>query len=231
MDPQVCYVCAITSEFYSRNLFKTKSKYSETRIYDFICKFLGEKPSARLRQRCQQSNNGDNDDCVCIECLGKIDEYDLATITAQRVENELRGLLLHAESSVNAESKVICAGDSGGDDAEQNDTFEAPIETIEMLDQFKIENSCSEPNEPNDSFESVLTMDDCNESTASDSDEDYLPLGSLKKRLNRTAAKSKRKMDNVKDQKQQHQPNSQLKREGSNTCAVCQLAFKRYIFG
>lgn len=235
MDPQVCYICAITSVFYSRNLFKTKSKYSETRIYDFICKFLGKIPSERLRQRRQQSSdspNEGNDECVCIECLGKIDEYDLATITAQRVESELRGLLLHAESSVYQESKVILAGRSGGNDAGQDDThdhFEASIETIEMLDQFKVENSCNESNEPNDSLGSILSPnDDYNGSTASDSDEEYKPHGSLKKQLHHTVTKNKRKIDNTWEQKQQHQPNSQLNQHKNITCAICNLTFKRY---
>lgn len=217
MDPQVCYICEITSVFYSRNLFKTKSKYSETRIYDFICKFLGKIPSARLRQRRQQSNE-DSDDCVCIECLGKIDEYDLATITAQRVESELRGLLLHAESTVYSESKGIFAGDE--------DHFEASIETIEMPEQFKVENSF---NEPNDSLESILSAnDDCDGSVASDSDEDYRPLGSLKKQLHRKEAKGKRKVSNTsREQKQQPQPSSQFDQQNKIKCAECDMMFKK----
>lgn len=226
MDPQTCYICTITSVFYSRNLFKTKSKYSETRIYDFICKFLGKIPSVERQEHGNNSANENNDDCVCIECLGKIDEYDLATITAQRVESELRGLLLHAESLINQDSKAILA-EAGTND--NDDHFEAPIETIEMLDQFKVEKNCNESTELNDSVESILANDDYDGSLASDSDEDYQPLNDLKKKLHHKAViKTKRKVDNTREQKKQQQrPKSLLEQQNSIKCAICNVGFKR----
>lgn len=235
MDPQVCYICAMTSVFYSRNLFKTKSKHSETRIYDFICKFLGKIPSVRQRQRQSSSSTiVDNDDCVCVECLGKIDEYDLATITSQRVESELRGLLLHAESSVN---QVLKGSDGDAATIDNNDLLEPSIETIEMLDQFKVENSCNESNEPN---ESILANDDDYDndhdydddgSLVSDSDEDYRPHIDLKKKkVHRTVVKMKRKTDNPREQKQQQKPNSHPDQQLNLKCAVCNVQFKRYLF-
>lgn len=88
MDPLNCYICNNTSMFYCKNIYKLSSKHSETPICDFIVKFLG-KETSRL---CHEEN------IVCSDCLSKIDEYDLACITVERVERELRDTLLHTES-------------------------------------------------------------------------------------------------------------------------------------
>ncbi|XP_031637394.1 zinc finger protein OZF-like isoform X2 [Contarinia nasturtii] len=132
MDPKNCYICNTTSVFYSRNLFKTKSKYTETSICEFIKKFLGNHQSER---KCIDKH------CVCIECLNKIDEYDLATMTAQRVERELRDILLATESLYYIEAKSI----------NSEELYVPSIETIETLEEFKVEcfeipasKSCSE---------------------------------------------------------------------------------------
>lgn len=219
----------MTSVFYSRNLFKTKSKYSETRIYDFICKFLGKLPSARL----VNIENTDNADCVCIECLGKIDEYDLATLTAQRVEKELRDFLLNAESLMSPEAKVFSIGiGSGGDGTASNDDdnhLARPIETIEMIDQFKVENI--ESNDSSDLAEPTLN-DDYDESSTSNSDDEYRPPGNLKKQLNRKVIKMKRTASTRGRKLHQSNPqvDSVLEQQTNLKCAECNATFKRYNF-
>lgn len=218
MDPQNCYICTMTSVFYSRNLFKTKSKYSETRIYDFICKFLGKLPSTRPTSK---------DDCVCIECLGKIDEYDLATITARRVEAELRDFLLHAESSIAQESKVHSVGSVGasGDNCvalnDDDNNIVRPIETIEMVDQFKIEHT--ESNELSDLDDSQMNDND-DENVASDSDDEYHPSGNLRRQSHRKLTKMTR-MASTKGQKQQL--SNALDQQRNLKCTECHATFKR----
>lgn len=98
MNPVNCYICDNTSVFYCKNIFKLKSKHSETPICDFICKFLG--------QELTRLPSNDVDNVVCAECLNKIDEYDFACMTVERVEKELRDVLLHTES-VYAVDKVF----------------------------------------------------------------------------------------------------------------------------
>lgn len=229
MDPQICYICAVTSVFYSRNLFKTKSKHSETRIYDFICKFLGKSPSG-LRLT---ATNNDNDNCVCIECLSKIDEYDLASITARRVEAELRDLLLHAESSIYQESKGIFAVDASNVGQNENDEyFVQAIETIDVLEQFKVEKSYQEPTEseeqPNDFIESILA-DECDDSEASDSDDEYQPPDSVKKQLKRKVTKTTKRKANTNEQpnKRQNRTNALLEQPKNVKCAECNVVFSR----
>lgn len=92
MEAQNCFICNSVSVFYSRNLFKIKSKHSQTRLCDFIAKILGHLPTN------DESNAIDSDEnFVCFECLSKIDDYDLACETAKKAESELRELLLTAE--------------------------------------------------------------------------------------------------------------------------------------
>lgn len=163
MEPQNCYICNNTSVFYSRNLFKTKSKYSETRTCEFIRKFLGDYPSEREYESISCDGN---DHCVCIECLNKIDEYDLAIMTAKRVETELRDLLLHTEAAFYRDSKTI----------RTEELFVTPIETIDELDGFK-----EDDYESNDEIETGEQMSDIDsEKAESDSDDEYIPPGSKK---------------------------------------------------
>lgn len=207
----------MSSVFYSQNLFKTRSKYSETRIYDFICKFLGKLPSTRL----DNIQSGENADCVCIECLGKIDEYDLATITAQRVETELRDCLLHAESSISQTSKVEPAPRNANDNH-----FMRPIETIDMADEFKIENT--ESNELSDLVESNL-IDDYDEHLASDSDEEYHPSNSVKNQLQRKKIKVERIASTRRQKRSNSQSTTAAEQQSHLKCTACNVTFKRWM--
>lgn len=156
MNPENCYICNETSVFYSRNLFKTKSKYSETRICEFIRKFLGDYPSERDGVPVNDSENGH---CVCMECLGKIDEYDLSIMTAKRVERELRDVLLHTEALFFRKS------------TETDALFIHSIDSIEIFDEIKEEDS-----EGNGDIGSEASKSDSDSiQVESDSDEDYVP--------------------------------------------------------
>lgn len=155
MDPENCYICNETSVFYSRNLFKTKSKYTETRICEFIRKFLGDYPSER---DCVSVNDSENEHCVCMECLSKIDEYDLSIMTAKRVERELRDVLLHTEALFLKKS---------------TETEALFIHSIEPIDTFDEGND--ECSEGNDDASDELKFDSDGINAESDSDEDYVP--------------------------------------------------------
>lgn len=72
-----------------------KSQYSGRIIYDFIVKWLGADSSIRLNGAAADPKD---DNCVCIDCLNKINEYDLLCVQAERIETELRNTLLRTES-------------------------------------------------------------------------------------------------------------------------------------
>lgn len=76
--PVRCYVCDTLAQFFCKNIFTLTTKHSETPVYQFFEKFLG-----------YNIDSEDVEKIVCQDCLIKIDEYDLAFTTAQKIEKEL----------------------------------------------------------------------------------------------------------------------------------------------
>lgn len=86
----VCYVCNQESHDWRRNFTEIKSQHTQTSISEFIRKFLGD--SGSLRDIDNESN------CICVECLLEIDEYDRLTQQVIEQETKLRNLLLATET-------------------------------------------------------------------------------------------------------------------------------------
>lgn len=95
-DSQKCYICNAISESYQRNLYETKSQHTETRICDFITKWLSDKPTNHRIESTKINSSDEN--CICTDCFEKINEYDLACVTAERIDKELRETFLLTES-------------------------------------------------------------------------------------------------------------------------------------
>lgn len=85
-----CYICNSESDHFVP--ITAKSKHTETRISEFIQKFLNGNQSER------QIENDFN--YSCDDCFDKISEYDLACSIAAWVEEELCELLKKTESSM-----------------------------------------------------------------------------------------------------------------------------------
>lgn len=86
---RICYVCNHAVFNWCRNLTEIKSAHSNTVLIDFIQKFLGDFKSQR------QMNDVTN--CICLDCLERINAYDLTCQHALQQENQLRDLLLETE--------------------------------------------------------------------------------------------------------------------------------------
>lgn len=86
----ICYVCNEETSDWHRNLMEIKSKHSKTPIVQFIVKFLADYVSQR------NINNESN--CICSECLNRIQSYDWMCVKIKEQENELRTLILKTES-------------------------------------------------------------------------------------------------------------------------------------
>lgn len=104
-NPQQCYICNKSSEFYYRNLHETKSKHSKTRILDFIVKWLGDNQSVRTNA-INTADDSKDDHSICGDCLNQINEYDLMSVTAERIDRKLRNVFLHTESIYSIEPKI-----------------------------------------------------------------------------------------------------------------------------
>lgn len=91
MDPVIikCYVCNIKTDDWRSNLIGLKSQHSDTLVTDFIKRFLGDFKSMR--------SINDEENCICSECLNKIEEYDWTCLLAKRYEKEMYEVLVQTE--------------------------------------------------------------------------------------------------------------------------------------
>lgn len=94
-ENRTCFICNTTASESYVNLYETVTSHSNTPVYDFVWKFLGDKPSIR-----DDSIDGANANwsSLCLQCFNKINEYDLACETAGRLEEELRWELSQTEA-------------------------------------------------------------------------------------------------------------------------------------
>lgn len=139
MDPKNCFFCNCVCIQYNKNLFEIKSKYSETRLSEFVVKILGDFPFKReYSVECDEN-------LVCNDCLIKVNEYDLACLTAKRIEDELRELL------VNTALWLAIGNDAPIEPMHQ--LFTESSETIELRNDIKIEESNSSD------YETIETLD------------------------------------------------------------------------
>lgn len=147
MEPVTCFVCSTPTVFYHRNPFKILSKHTKTRICTFLDAFLDQNPTKRADWSSR---------CVCMECLGKIDDYDLACQTAERIESELRELLqcdkivsIKVDGVKIEESSDITAEDGNVSDSAEYKLAELQIDQVLMdgSDDFGDPYSDEEENE------------------------------------------------------------------------------------
>lgn len=87
-----CFICNDEMSSSTENPETKRSRHSETRICDLIRKCLGD---CKIHRNIEDDINGP---IICSDCSQKIDVYDLACATADRVSKELRQLLLHTDS-------------------------------------------------------------------------------------------------------------------------------------
>ncbi|XP_031637721.1 uncharacterized protein LOC116350129 [Contarinia nasturtii] len=99
-----CFICDTTVSESFVSLYDTLSKHSQTQIFEFVWKFLDNHPSVR-----DDSIDAANSDwsSICANCLDKINQYDLACETANKLEHELRNVLSHTEASYTNQQNVI----------------------------------------------------------------------------------------------------------------------------
>lgn len=71
-----CFICDKLLPSFDNNIRGISSTYSSSLLVDLLEKLLSEKISA-------------SDPCCCEECTKKLNDYDLAMLTALNIENEL----------------------------------------------------------------------------------------------------------------------------------------------
>lgn len=86
-----CIVCNSETKLYEQNIGELMSQHSETRLCDLIQRCLG---TSNIRRNIDDESHCL---CICYDCVSKLNEYDLAYVTAERVAYELQQMLLQTD--------------------------------------------------------------------------------------------------------------------------------------
>lgn len=92
---RICFICNTTASESFVNIYETVSRRSLTLICDFVWRFLNDTPSVREDVSDSARSKWS---LICKRCLDKINEYDLACVTASQLEEEIRYELSSTEA-------------------------------------------------------------------------------------------------------------------------------------
>lgn len=115
IDRAHCFICEKILVSFDNNLAEVTGIYSTTPLLELLERLLNEKLT-------------EPDQCCCEECVKKLNDYDLATLTALNIENELSILYRKKNSTYYLE-----------DDDDEVDTVEA-----ELLNEEDLEHAVNE---------------------------------------------------------------------------------------
>lgn len=114
MQELPCFVCAVVTNIYCKDVKSLRSKHSDTNILTYLEKFVGYDLSDNLNRSLS---------VVCQNCMIKIDEYDELYTNAMTLEDNLRTILLNTLDKQNqievADSPIGIADDSEDDGCEE----------------------------------------------------------------------------------------------------------------
>lgn len=94
-----CYVCNSATDDWSSNLIGLKSQHSNILITDLLKNVLNGFQSMR--------NIHDQLNCICIDCLSKIEEYNRMYLRAKQCEKELYDILVQTENVLFTNKEAI----------------------------------------------------------------------------------------------------------------------------
>lgn len=139
IDKHYCIVCNSTSELHDKSITELKSEHSETSICDLIQRCLG---ASKLHRDLV-----DESSChirICQDCISKLNEYDLAYVTAECVANQLQQMLLetdllYIEAAISTIDKIHTVDSPNdfcniNDDHEQDETNDYCVDKVEVIE-------------------------------------------------------------------------------------------------
>lgn len=151
-----CFICRKDTSIFCENLFKIKTKHSDTAVLKYIDKFLGYT---------LVKDESFKDLIICKCCMTKIDEFDKAYKTAKLVQNELKELLYVSVQSIKITSIPISTEFVMKIDADDDQQTYSPadVQTEELIDNddVKLEIEILDTDENYDETETyIFDMDD-----------------------------------------------------------------------
>lgn len=110
-----CFICDTKTIIYCENVFTIRSCHTDTPVMDFLKKFAKE-----LEMTTNLAKNRHGSTVICQMCMIKINEYDLACMTARQMKNQLKDLLQRKEEVDDSKSDVdFNPDDLSGDEADE----------------------------------------------------------------------------------------------------------------
>lgn len=86
----VCFLCNMGSDECEGNIDQLKTQHSGTAIVEVVKKFYRDLTPRRII--------ADEMNFICVGCIIRINEYDFACETVQRIENDFYDLLVKGEN-------------------------------------------------------------------------------------------------------------------------------------
>lgn len=83
-----CFICDTKSIIYCENVYTLRTCHTDTPVMEILKKFA-EELDITIGQQTRKST----DPIICQMCMIKINEYDLACMTAKAMESQLKDLL------------------------------------------------------------------------------------------------------------------------------------------
>lgn len=156
-----CIVCNNLKKLNEHNIGELLSLHSELRMSDLIRRCLGSNELHRNIDDCLR---------ICCDCVLKLNEYDLACVTAERVQYELQQMLLQTDQlyaggdAINS-YKIHTMADGPNQSLDNN--YEDEINEYCMIDKVEVFDSptLQTQNEPNENDAAVSDLE--NDSTES----------------------------------------------------------------
>lgn len=95
INHRCCFICGsnLTEAFVK--IHETITSHSKTPIHNYVNRFLDGKVSIRHKSFNEINSNGN---LICSKCFNKINDYDLACVTATRLHHDLKWQLSKTEA-------------------------------------------------------------------------------------------------------------------------------------
>lgn len=93
---QNCYICYANVPINQAFPMSMRSKYSRTLIHAIVKGFIDDELQARLSK----------EEIICSNCLLKLNQYDLASRTAKRLERSIRNALVLTEQTYRQDART-----------------------------------------------------------------------------------------------------------------------------
>lgn len=123
-----CFICDTKTIIYCENVYTLRSIHTDTPVVEILKKFAEELDISTIWNQSRKSTSL----IICQMCMIKINEYDLACLTAKTMESQLKDLLQRKEEFHDTKSDVDYNPDVASSDDEEEKDYDAVSKGTEV---------------------------------------------------------------------------------------------------